>query len=196
MPATLNWIPPRGIVDGMKKILLLLAPLLLVAACAGGTQRFDDDHNDADVAFAQQMIPHHEQAVEMADLVDEADASPEVTALAAQIKAAQDPEITTMEGWLDDWDEQASDDDDDDDHMGMDMGDGMMSDDDMGMLGRLSGEDFDRSWLTMMVAHHEGAITMAEQEIEDGTFPAATDLARQIIAAQQQEIATMKGLLS
>ncbi|MDR7085570.1 uncharacterized protein (DUF305 family) [Aeromicrobium panaciterrae] len=178
----------------MKRILLVLIPLLLVVSCAGGTKRdAQAEHNDADVEFAQQMIPHHEQAVEMADLVPGADASPEVVELAAQIKAAQAPEIKQMKRWLKDWGASAIA-DHDMDHM--DMGDGMLSDDELRDLGRATGADFDRLWLTGMIAHHEGAITMAKAELVDGKDTAARKLAQAIIDGQQKEIATMKGLLA
>ena len=174
----------------MNKLIALLAalPLVLVGACGSSD---DSGHDDADVAFVQQMLPHHEQAVEMADMAERADASADVKALAAQIKAAQGPEIATMKAWLDDWDVSA-------DHGGHDMGamgDGMMSDADMTELGTLSGTDFDRTWLTMMIQHHEGAVAMARTELADGEDADAKELARRIITAQQSEITTMRGLL-
>lgn len=178
----------------MNKLIALLAtlPLILVGACGSSD---DSGHDDADVAFVQQMVPHHEQAVEMADMTERAGASADVRALAEQIKAAQAPEIATMQGWLDDWDVSS-------DHaghaghdMGDDMGDGMMSDADMTQLAELSGTAFDREWLTMMIEHHEGAVAMARTELADGDDARAKELARQIVAAQQREIATMKGLL-
>ncbi|WP_197984330.1 DUF305 domain-containing protein [Aeromicrobium sp. CFBP 8757] len=176
----------------MNKLIALLAalPLVLVAAC-GSSDDSGDGHGDADVAFVQQMVPHHEQAVEMADMAERADASADVKALAAQIKAAQGPEIATMKTWLDDWDVPS----DDGGHGMGAMGDGMMSDSDMTELGTLSGAAFDQEWLTMMIEHHEGAVAMARTELADGQDARAKKLARQIIAAQQAEIATMKGLL-
>ncbi len=168
----------------MKRILLLLVPLLVVTSCAGGTKR-NAEHNDADVEFAQQMIPHHQQAIEMADLVPGRGLSPEVAQLAAQIKAAQDPEIATMQDWLADWGEES---------MGHDDMDGMDRMD-LSSLEDATGEAFDTQWLTQMIEHHEGAIAMARDESTNGKLPEAKRLARAIIDAQQKEIATMKGLL-
>ncbi|MFC5676595.1 DUF305 domain-containing protein [Aeromicrobium endophyticum] len=170
----------------MNRIMAMLAalPLVLAAACSSSGA----DHNDADVAFAQQMVPHHQQAVEMADLAKGADASADVTALAAQIRTAQAPEIAIMKEWLDDWDASTS-------HGGHDMGDGMMSDADMTELGTLAGTAFDRAWLTMMIAHHEGAVTMARTELANGKDADAKKLAQAIVDSQEKEIATMKGLL-
>ncbi len=172
----------------MSRLLAILVtlPLLILSACGSSS-----DHNDADVAFAQQMIPHHQQAVFMARLVPNGDAGPEVTALAAQIESAQDPEIATMRGFLKDWglNEMSGDMD------AMDMGDGMASDADLDQLANAQGDAFDREFLTLMTAHHTGAIEMAETEIADGKSPEAKELAQQIIDAQQAEITTMKGLL-
>ena len=167
----------------MKRILFLLIPLLVVASCAGGTKR-DAEHNEADIEFAQQMIPHHQQAIEMADLVLGRGYSPEVLALSKQIKAAQDPEIATMKGWLEDWDEEPA--------AG---GHRDMGDMEMGALKAAKGEAFDALWISMMIEHHEGAIAMARDESTNGQSLKVKDMARAIIAAQEKEIATMKGLL-
>lgn len=173
----------------MRRILMTLAilPLLVLAACGGSS-----DHNDADVEFAQEMIPHHQQAIMMADLLPGSDASPEVAELAAQIKAAQAPEITLMRGWLKDWDESVMGGHDMGDNMEMD---GMLSGAEMRELARTSGAEFNRLWLTGMISHHEGAIEMADDVLEDGKSTEVAELARNIIKAQEAEITTMKGLL-
>ena len=156
--------------------------------------------SDADVTFAQLMISHHEQAVQMADMALQQSTSAEVTDLATQIKAAQDPEIGQMRGWLQQWGApEQMDGMDGMDHGDMDMGGqsagGMMSDEDMGALGDASGADFDRMWLTMMIAHHEGAIKMAEQVKAESTNPDVIALADAIVAGQKKEIDTMQQLL-
>lgn len=162
--------------------------------------------NDADVAFAQSMIVHHQQAVEMADLaLDPASgAGAEVTDLAQRIKAAQAPEIALMSGWLDEWGVPATDDssmgDDHGDHDDHDMGTthgaaGMMSTGDMVQLMALRGPAFDQAWLEGMIEHHEGAITMAGQIKDDGDHPEVRMLADQVITTQQQEIDEMRTLL-
>ncbi|MBA2390528.1 MAG: DUF305 domain-containing protein [Geodermatophilaceae bacterium] len=174
----------------MTRILAVLfagLTALTLAACGS-----DPDFNDADVAFVTGMIPHHRQAVEMSQMVGGADASPEVQALAERIAAAQGPEIDTMTGFLEDWDQPVPD------EMDMDsMGDmdGMMSDSDMQELMGLSGPQFDERFLTMMIEHHAGAIADAQQEQQDGQNADAMDLAEQIEAAQAEEITEMEGLL-
>lgn len=150
-------------------------------------------HNDADVEFAQDMIPHHAQAITMADMVLAQEDST-LTELAEQIKAAQQPEIDEMAGWLEAWGQEVPD---ADGHMGMsgmDM-DGMMSQDDLDSLMGLRDSGFDSMWLVMMIEHHEGAIDMAQEQIADGQHPDALDLAARIASAQQAEIEQMQDML-
>jgi uncharacterized protein (DUF305 family) len=154
---------------------------------------------NADVTFAQGMIPHHEQAVEMAKLADTRASSPEVKQLAQSIDAAQGPEIQTMTGWLKDWGKDLPSGGDSASMPGMDMSGGqmpgMMSAEDMSKLEGASGHDFDTMFLTMMIEHHKGAIEMATTEQSEGKNPDAVALAKKIITNQQAEIDTMKGLL-
>jgi uncharacterized protein (DUF305 family) len=157
-------------------------------------------HNDADVAFATGMIPHHAQAIQMADLAASRAASAEVKKLAAEVKAAQGPEIAQLSGWLSGWgkpvpatggsmamDHGAGD------HGGMV---GMMSEQEMTALGAASGAAFDAMWLQMMIKHHEGAVTMARTQLTEGSNADAKKLAQAIVDSQSAEITTMKGLLA
>jgi uncharacterized protein (DUF305 family) len=192
----------------MKKTLMSVAfavvAVLTVAGCgsdtdsAGSTGTTDGSaqFNDADVAFAQSMIPHHQQAVEMATMAQDRASSPEVKQLAAKIKAAQGPEIATLTGWLEDWGQEASPGDSMGgmDHSGSDMS-GMMSDADMKKLGAATGTEFDQMFLEMMIKHHAGAIEMAKTEQQDGENPDAIALAKKIEADQTAEIAQMEDLL-
>jgi uncharacterized protein (DUF305 family) len=152
-------------------------------------------HNDADVTFAQHMIPHHMQAVEMSDtLVTKQGIDPRVTELANQIKAAQGPEIQQMQGWLTQWGAPSmppmSGNGD------MSGTSGMMSQQDMTALKDAQGVDAAKLYLTQMIAHHQGAITMAQVEIKDGQYPPAVEMAHAIVTTQQQEIDTMNGILA
>lgn len=174
------------------RTLAALTAVVLLSACGSSS-----DHNDADVAFAQKMVPHHEQAIEMSRLVAGADAGPDVRELAAQIAKAQGPEIKTMKSWLKKWDAAASEDHGD---MNMEHGsgsgdEGMMSKEQMADLDQATRAEFDRLWLTLMIEHHEGAITMAEREMRDGTNAEAIDLAKKIVDGQAAEIDRMKELL-
>ncbi len=153
------------------------------------------DHNEADVAFAQMMTIHHEGALEMAGMAAGKAQSEEVQATAATIEAAQLPEIELMQSWLTAWDEPLTPSGHTGmDHGGMDMN-GMSQEEVMAELSDVSGVDFDRQFLTAMTAHHEGAVLMAEQELNDGLNPDALELAQVIIDDQKAEIEEMQGLL-
>jgi uncharacterized protein (DUF305 family) len=160
----------------------------------------DASFNATDVAFAQGMIPHHAQAVTMADMALDQSTDPDVTRLATAIKAAQAPEIEQMTGWLQDWGQPVPETSDGMDHSmdGMEgmMMSGMMSEADMQRLGEAEGTAFDRMWLELMIQHHEGAITMAEDELANGKAPEVEQLAQAIITAQQAEITEMETLLA
>ena len=184
------------------------AVALLLSACGSDSSESTSapasestgEFNDADVIFAQSMIPHHEQAVEMAEfaLAPAAGASAEIQALATQIQGAQDPEIELMTGWLEGWGQplEMPGMEDMDDMAGMEGMDGMMSAEDMTNLAGLTGAEFDTAWATMMIAHHEGAIAQAETVKAAGSNSDVLLLADQIIAAQQAEIDEMTALLA
>lgn len=146
-----------------------------------------DEHNDADVAFVREMIPHHEQAVEMAQLAATQAGSTEVLELAARIETAQQPAIDKMKAWLETWDEAAPM---TEDHSGR-----SMSADDMATLEAAKGAEFDRIFLEMMIEHHRGAISRAEAEVAAGTFDDAVRLAQSIIEDQESEVVQMERLL-
>jgi uncharacterized protein (DUF305 family) len=158
--------------------------------------------NDADVMFAQMMIPHHREAVEMAEMAETRASDAEVKSLAGKIEAAQQPEIDTMTGWLSAWGKPAPM----PSMSGMSMPEatpsmnhgampGAMSPADMDKLEAAKGTAFDKQFLTMMITHHEGAITMAQDEVKNGSNTDAKALAQKIITDQQAEIATMKTIL-
>ncbi|WP_432084004.1 DUF305 domain-containing protein [Streptomyces sp. WAC 04229] len=163
-----------------------------------GNEAGQQAHNAQDVAFAQGMIPHHRQALEMARLAADRSAAPEVADLAARIEKAQDPEITTMTGWLKTWGEEVPESKgsmpgmDHSAHSGMP---GMMDGQDMAELERASGRTFDTKFLTMMVEHHEGAVEMAGTEKAKGRYAPAKALADAIVTAQQAEITEMNRIL-
>ena len=153
------------------------------------------EFNDADVEFAQGMIGHHEQAVEMAEIAldPSREARPEVIDLATRIQAAQDPEIDLMTSWLNAWG-QPVEMDTSEGHNMEDM-EGMMSAEEMDGLAGLTGSEFDTMWLEMMIRHHEGAISQSETVKAEGSNPEVLALAEQIITAQQGEISEMSALL-
>jgi uncharacterized protein (DUF305 family) len=163
------------------------------------------EHNDADVAFAERMIPHHQQALTMAlmALDARAGASDAVKALATKINGAQTPEIKLMQGWLNTWAAPASattvmqtmGSSPVGTSMTMTGADGMMSDVDMHAMAAATGPAFDKLWLTGMIAHHQGAITMAATEKQSGMNQEALALAASIASGQTAEVTEMQQML-
>ena len=144
----------------------------------------------ADVHFNMMMIPHHQQAIEMADVILAADGiSSDVTDLATRIKAAQAPEIDQMSAWL-----EARGYPSDDASMGP--GHGMMSDDDLDQLRGLDGVEAERLFLAQMIEHHQGAIEMANDEISAGLDAETIALCQSIVLSQTAEITEMQELLA
>ncbi|TDT62224.1 DUF305 domain-containing protein [Frigoribacterium sp. PhB116] len=147
--------------------------------------------NDQDVMFAQMMLPHHEQAVEMSDMFiakgDSVDS--DVLALAETIKDEQGPEIDQLTTWLDDWGQDTS--------ASMDHSmDGMMSESDMTALDDAEGAEASRLFLEQMTEHHKGAVDMAQQEVDGGENPDAVEMAKNIVETQTAQIDQMDALLS
>jgi uncharacterized protein (DUF305 family) len=148
------------------------------------------DHNAADTMFARMMIPHHAQAVEMSDVMLAKQGIPApVLALATKIKADQGPEIERMTGWLASWNEPTT----------MPSGhsmDGMMGEADMKQFDAVQGAEAAKLFLTQMIAHHEGAVSMAETESTEGKNPDAVQLSKDIVISQQAEMQEMRDLLA
>ncbi|WP_327318681.1 DUF305 domain-containing protein [Streptomyces sp. NBC_01235] len=148
---------------------------------------------DADVSFAQMMIPHHEQALEMAKLAAERASDSEVKDIATKIEKAQDPEIKTMTGWLKSWNKPTAT----DSMPGMDhgSGDGMMPDADMEHLTSMKGAEFDKMFADMMIEHHNGAIGMAQDEQKNGKNADAVKMAGDIVEGQSAEVKQLQSIL-
>ena len=169
------------------------------------------EHNDADTMFAQMMIPHHQQAVEMSGtMLSKQGLDVRITELATRIKEAQGPEIDRMTAMLVAWGEQVGMPSDagaggmeghdmhgaESGEAGMGAMEGMMSEEELARLESVQGSEAATLFLTQMIAHHEGAVKMAEQEVEQGASPQAKELARTIIEDQEGEIQEMQDLLA
>ena len=193
-------------------VLVALATALFVSACSEPAGSSSDSHTDHqqsdvpavsaepagynadDVAFATNMIPHHQQAVDLSALVPDRSTNPEVTKLASDIAAAQGPEIETMKVFLVQWNENP------DTNTGSGHGDhgamqGMVDEATMARLESLKGAEFDTLWLQSMIGHHQGAIEMAKAEVANGENVDAKGMANDIITTQQAEIGQMEQML-
>ena len=187
-----------------------IAALLAITACAGSagdpgatqTASNGDKFNDADVAFATDMIPHHAQTIQMVNMTLGREVEPKVQQLAEDIRATQTTEVEQMVDWLTAWDKKIP-------RTAIDHGNahgdgggemhhdlpGMMSPDELAALETAGDSEFRARWLQMMIQHHQGAIELAQAEQENGVFPPAVDLAEQIEAAQKREVEALQGLL-
>ncbi|WP_284981393.1 DUF305 domain-containing protein [Arthrobacter sp. efr-133-TYG-118] len=166
------------------------SPSGAATSAAGSAADASGGHNAADAGFARMMIPHHAQAVQMSDVVlAKTDIPAPVTALAGRIKAAQGPEIEKMTGWLKEWNEPVE-------MSGDHTMNGMVDNQDITTLEAAQGREAARLFLTHMIAHHQGAVAMAQKEGADGKNPDALKLGKDIVTAQQAEIKEMQDLLS
>jgi uncharacterized protein (DUF305 family) len=200
-------LPRRLAVAGISMLSAVLLAALL-AGCGGGGHNGGGHNGDAqptasvpsnaafnraDVAFATGMIPHHQQAIDMARLAATRAGSQQLKDLAGRIEKAQDPEIETMSNWLMDWGQPVPPRDAGGGH-GQHAG--MMTDEEMKALTAASGKDFDRMFLEMMIRHHQGAIQMSTDQQRDGQHPDAKKLAQKIAADQAAEVKEMQDLLT
>jgi uncharacterized protein (DUF305 family) len=167
----------------MKKLLLALISVLILSGCASSSQ-VNSEFSPTDIAFAEMMIPHHEQAIEMSEMALMNSTNPDVLELAQKIKSAQDPEIDLMKSWAG---VKVST------HAGH-MMDGMLSEDELNALRAATGAKFDRLFLQGMIKHHQGAIEMA-MEVKSSNSMVVADLSAAIIKQQEIEIARMEELL-
>lgn len=191
----------------MSRLAALLLPLLLTGLSAGACS--GAGHNEADAAFATDMIEHHAQAIQMANVTIGRDGvDPRIAELAEEIRVAQTREIDTMAAWLREWDEPVPETGfgtgDSHTHSDDPMGSmaeghsdvpGMMSADSMRSLAEAPAAKFDALWIEMMVEHHLGAIRMAQDVQEAGNAEEVTDLAADIESAQRGEVADLRSWL-
>ncbi|MBV8929508.1 MAG: DUF305 domain-containing protein, partial [Mycobacteriaceae bacterium] len=187
------------------RIAAALAAAAVLASCGGpsapghpsaGQTQTVTTHNTADVAFATKMIPHHQQAVDMAAMVPTHTGNPQMLVIAKDISSGQQAEIYGMTGLLQQWGEPAPTDDAHGGMQGMQGMQGMVDPNTMNELQSLKDNAFDTLWMKAMIGHHQGAIVMAQDEIAHGQNQDAIVLAKNIVTAQQREIAYMTHLLS
>ena len=197
-----------GMVAGMPTciaravaVMAALAAAIVLSACGGSTTRNNAtstpanqpaSHNLADVAFTANMLPHHQQGLDLAAMVPSHTGNADLIKLASGIAGSQQPEIKTLKGFL----VQGSERPDADTRGPADIDmTGMVDQVTMTKLGSLQGADFDRLWLQSMISHHQGAIDMANTEISNGVNTDAVTMAKHMVSMQQGEIDQMKKML-
>ena len=173
----------------------------MIASCSNdhgnmSLEPISGEANSTDVMFAQMMIPHHEQAVVMADFALQSATDPQIVELAQEIKGAQAPEIELMKSWIDEWGIEMMPADQAMQVHGSHGMEGMLTDDQLDQLESASGEEFERLFATYMIEHHVGAVAMAQDVLRDGKDPAVAMLAREIIATQEKEILQLQAFLN
>jgi uncharacterized protein (DUF305 family) len=164
-----------------------------------------EDFNGTDVTFATDMIPHHAQALSLVDLTLGRDVSPELLSLSEQVRDTRSAEIEQMADWLEEWGQPVpetsrdhlnaeghGDDDGTDAHHDLP---GMLDEDRVQELADAGGAEFERTWVEMMIEHHEGAVEIAETEIAEGEHPDATAMAESILETQRAEIEQLESML-
>ncbi|WP_449065961.1 DUF305 domain-containing protein [Planomonospora algeriensis] len=190
--------PPAGTAVACALILLTACgggddPEAAPGAGTGGTPvptasaQPTTDFNDADVAFARMMIPHDEQAVQLAGIAAGRAADPELGALAAEIGRERGQEIAAMTGWLAAWGKTTAS----AGPGGQDIP-GRVSEAGMAGLRRAEGAEFDRRFAELMIDHDRGAVEMAVTEQEEGLNPAARRFAETVEASRQAEIVRLE----
>lgn len=151
-------------------------------------------HGQSDVEFAQMMIPHHQQALAMSQLAATRAKDSEIKTLAQKITTEQQPEIDTLGGWLTAWGQPTAQ-PSGHNMPGMGAMPGMMTDAQMRQLKGASGTGFDRMFARMMIAHHNGAIQMAQQVQASTSNADVKAFAQQVVSAQQAEVDQLQKIL-
>ena len=155
--------------------------------------------DSAEAGFARDMMVHHAQAVQMAEIVRDKTGSEEIRTMAADIALTQQAQIGQMQGWLAVWGLPATGSEPAMTWMGHPTEGrmpGMASPEDLDNLQKASPEEADTLLLQLMIPHHEAALPMAEAVLESTARPEVERLAGAIAASQRGEIEMMKGLLN
>lgn len=160
-----------------------------VAVTAGANQ--PAEVNGVDLHFLAMMTPHHQQAVDMSEIILAAQGTSAATAdLADRIKVGQEEEIDTMVDWAEQWDQH-----DLMEQHSQHIANGMITPEQLDQLKTLEGEEADTLFLQLMHSHHAGAVAMTQDQIDNGGYQPLVDLAQQMIDVQTAEMREMEQLL-
>ena len=172
----------------MKRLATMFAALVLVATACSSKEELKK-HNEEDVTFVQEMIPHHEQAIHLTELADKHANSPDVTKIASRIKTKQEEELKTMEKLLHEWGKKKEE----GGHGGHTPAhSGLLSEEKLKELEEAEGVQFDKLFLRSMIEHHEGAIKLAEEAEHKAENKEVKKLTAEIKRGQEHEIEEME----
>lgn len=186
-----------------SRLLALITVAVLVSTAAGwflAWRTFDPSPGDTSVeaGFARDMSTHHEQAVEMASIVQDRTEDPLVAGLARDIMMTQQHQMGQMYGWLSAWGLLPTGSQPSMAWMGHATAGrmpGMASPEEIARLSQLSGEAADREFLRLMICHHEGGVPMAQAALERSDNDVVRTLAESILTSQTIEVQTMRSML-
>lgn len=171
-------------------VVVLLAALLVPRLGGSGTAT-SDEYNDVDVHFLGMMVPHHEQAIEMSDVLLASDVDDEhVRDLAQRIKEGQERENDQMRAWADEWGI-----DEDMELHSKHIANGMFYPEQLDEFRALTGEELRTTFLEWMHYHHAHVIDMTQGEVDGGAYGPLKDMAREMIDVQTAEMAEMEDIL-
>lgn len=146
-----------------------------------------DEPNDTDFRYVRMMIKHHRQALEMTSLVPQRGANPTLKSFASRIADTQGPDIKSMEAWLTKNGGGPA-------HDSHEQMRGMASPEQLAALRAASGPEFDKLFLQLMTAHHEGAVVMATDVLQTGSDVFVEEMAQDVVVSQQKEIGQMRAM--
>lgn len=172
-------------------VLVLIAALVLPGLRGGDERDGAMPGNDVDVHFLGMMVPHHEQAIEMSEVLLASDVTdPQVRDLAERIKDGQERENEQMRAWADEWGIQ-----EDMEMHSKHIANGMFQPADLEALGRLRGDELRTTFLEWMHYHHAHVIAMTSDEVQNGAYGPLKDMAAEMVDVQTSEMKEMEGLL-
>ncbi|MFB1296395.1 DUF305 domain-containing protein [Mycobacterium sp. pW049] len=197
------------------RLIAALSALCVLAGCGGDGEASSDatpsslipetavitgapaGYNTADVTFAETMVGHHKQAIDLCTLASERSADPELLTLAGEIVAKQQPEVNILNVFLVQWNENP--DAQNDPGPGDDPPEpsipGTVDDATVAKLESLRGPEFDKLWLQSMIGQLQGGVTIADNEVANGANVDAISVAKSIAAGLQPRIAQMNTML-
>ena len=193
---------------------VLIAVTVLLVGCSGGNHRDAEGtaevaataatdreaYNNADVTFAQGLVPHQHGTLALVQLAPGRAGDPRVVQLATRVEAAQQSQVDAMIQWLQEWGEPLPEEAELGDHGPVDLSDeramGGVSDQELAAASATTGAQFDRQFLTLMLEQHRTAVDMAQAEMAAGSYPEAVALAREMEQTQTVEIDEMESLLA